>query len=72
MSGNKKMFTKLDEKFRETVKLGNDSSLKVQGKGDVKIKVNGVVQTILGVFYVPELRSNLISLGQLQERGLPF
>ncbi|CAB4284036.1 unnamed protein product [Prunus armeniaca] len=69
MSGNKKMFTKLDEKFRETVKLGNDSSLKVQGKGDVKIKVNGVVQTILDVFYMPELRSNLISLGQLQEKG---
>ncbi|XP_020417955.1 uncharacterized protein LOC109948674 [Prunus persica] len=31
MSGTKKMFTKLDEKFRENVKLGNDSSLKVQG-----------------------------------------
>ncbi|CAL9018404.1 unnamed protein product [Prunus brigantina] len=32
MSGTKKMFTKLDEKFRENVKLGNDSSLKAQGK----------------------------------------
>ncbi|CAB4308851.1 unnamed protein product [Prunus armeniaca] len=67
MSGTKKMFTKLDEKFRENVKLGNYSSLKVQGKGDVKIKVNGAVQIISGVFYVPEFRSNLINLGQLQE-----
>ncbi|CAL8152856.1 unnamed protein product [Prunus armeniaca] len=63
MSGTKKMFTKLDEKFRENVKLGNDSSLKVQGKGDVKIKVNGAVQIISGVFCVPDFRSNLISLG---------
>ncbi|CAL8119634.1 unnamed protein product [Prunus armeniaca] len=46
MSGNRKMFTKLDEKFKENVKLGNDSSLKVQGKGDVKSKVNGAIQII--------------------------
>lgn len=52
--------------FRENV---NDSSLKAQGKWDVKIEVNGVVQIISSVFYVPELRSNMISLGQLQEKG---
>lgn len=69
MSGNKKMFTKLDETLRENVKLGNDSSLTVQGKGDVRVEVNGVVHTISGVYYVPELRSNLTSLGQLQEKG---
>lgn len=39
------------------------------GKGNIKIQLNGSMQTITGVFYVPELKSNLISLGQLQEKG---
>jgi hypothetical protein len=30
---------------------------------------NNIVQTITSVFYVPDLKSNLISMGQLQERG---
>ena len=69
LSGNKELFSNLDEQFRENVNLGNDSHLRVQGKCDVRIQINGVVQIITGVFYVPELKSNLISLGQLQEKG---
>ena len=30
---------------------------------------NGFVETIFNVFYVPYLKSNLLSVGQLQEKG---
>ncbi|XP_022870912.1 uncharacterized protein LOC111390145 [Olea europaea var. sylvestris] len=53
MSGNKFLFSKLDENFRENIKLGNNAN----------------IYTITGVFYVLELKSNLISLGHLQEDG---
>ena len=40
------------------------------GKGDVKIKTkNGFVETISNVLYAPDLKSNLLSAGQLQEKG---
>ncbi|CAL2237738.1 unnamed protein product [Prunus armeniaca] len=70
MSGNKQLFAKMDESFRDNVKLGNNSSLCVMGKGNIKIEVNGVMHCITEVFYVPKLKNNLISLGQLQEKGM--
>ena len=70
MCGNKSLFYDLDETFRETVKLGNNSCMSDIGKGDIKFHMkNNTVQTITNVFYVPDLKSNLISMGQLQERG---
>nr|XP_034893821.1 uncharacterized protein LOC118033088 [Populus alba] len=56
--------------FEKTVKLGNDSSLTVQGKGNIRMEVNGCVHVITEVFYVPDLKNNLLSIGQLQEKGL--
>jgi len=70
MSGNKLWFTELDEKFRHSVKLGNNSRMAVMGKGCVKLKVAGAIQRIDEVYYIPELRNNLLSIGQLQEKGL--
>lgn len=70
MCGKKEYFSDLDESFKNSVKLGNDSSMAVLGKGNVRLQVNGVVQIITEVFYVPELKNNLLSIGQLQEKGL--
>jgi sarcosine oxidase delta subunit len=69
MTGNKNLFCDLNESFRQNVKLGNDSSMSVIGKGSVKVQMNKKMQTVDDVYYVPELKSNLISLGQLQETG---
>ncbi|PNY07765.1 putative copia-type polyprotein [Trifolium pratense] len=69
MTGNKNLFCDLNESFRQNVKLGNDSSMSVMGKGSVKLLMNKKMQNINDVYYVPELKSNLISLGQLQETG---
>lgn len=67
---DKEWFFSLEEGFNHTVKLGNDTRMSVVGKGCVKVQVNGVTQVIPEVYYVPELRNNFLSLGQLQERGL--
>ena len=38
--------------------------------GDIEIRTkNGFVETISNVLYVPDLKSNLLSAGQLQEKG---
>jgi len=70
MSGHKDFFAELDENFRKSVKLGDNSSIDVMGKGRVHLQVNNIPQVISEVFYIPDLKNNLLSIGQLQEKGL--
>jgi hypothetical protein len=70
MCGDKTLFSELDNSFTESVKLGNNSKLGVQGKGRIRFEVRGIVFVIPEVFYVPDLKNNLLSLGQLQEKGM--
>ncbi|CAM8882173.1 unnamed protein product [Rhodiola kirilowii] len=70
MSGRKELFSRLDESARAEVSFGNKSQIQVMGKGDIQIQTNdGTYVTIANVFYVPGLFWNLLSLGQLSERG---
>ncbi|GKE90248.1 retrovirus-related pol polyprotein from transposon TNT 1-94, partial [Tanacetum coccineum] len=70
MTGNKEWFLELDVSFRQNVKLGNGNRMAVVGKGNVLLQVKGHTQVISDVFYIPELKNNLLSIGQLQEKGL--
>ena len=70
MCGKKELFADFDGSFRETVKLGDNSSMDVMGKGTIRMLANGFVQIITGVFYIPGLKNNLLSIGQLAEKGL--
>lgn len=70
MCGDQAMFSELDEGFKHSVKLGNNTRMNVSGKGNVKLMIDGVNHIVTEVFYVPELKNNLFSIGQLQERGL--
>lgn len=49
---------------------GNNSKMSVMGKGNIKLEVEGVTHVMTNVFYIPELANNLLSIGQLQEKGL--
>jgi hypothetical protein len=70
MCGDKKAFFDLDESFRSTVKFGDNSTVSVMGKGKVGIQTKkNSVQTISNVLFVPNLKANLLSAGQLQEKG---
>jgi hypothetical protein len=70
MIGNKEWMHDFDENFKESVKLGNDSKMAVVGKGNVKLSIAGSVYVITDVYYIPGLSSNLLSVGQLQQRNL--
>ncbi|KAA8519314.1 hypothetical protein F0562_013570 [Nyssa sinensis] len=70
MCGNRGMFINLDESFLHSVRLGNNSRMNVVGKGNVRLLLNGVNHVVHEVYYVPDLKNNLLSIGQLQERGL--
>lgn len=52
------------------MKLGNNSSIPVMGRGNIKLEVGGVIQVVTDVFNIPKLKNNLLSIGQLQEKGL--
>lgn len=70
MFGYKVFFLELDESFHKSVKLGDNSSIDVMGKGRIHLQVNNTSQVILEVFYIPDLKNNLLSIDQLQEKGL--
>lgn len=42
----------------------------VQGKGNIRLEVEGLPQVVTDVYYVPNLTNNLLSIGQLQEKQL--
>ena len=68
MTGNKQWFTKIHEQgLCKTVKLGNDTTMTVAVKV-IPVFINGISHIITDVYYVPE--TNLLILGQLQEKGL--
>ena len=56
MCGDLAMFSELDEKFRHSVKLGNNTRMNVMGKGNMKLLLNGVNHVIADVYYILELR----------------
>jgi len=72
MCNKKEYFVDLNEKFADNVKLGNNAILVVKGKGkgNVQLQINNQIQVLTEVFYVPDLKNNLLSVGQLQEKGL--
>nr|GEX70492.1 retrovirus-related Pol polyprotein from transposon TNT 1-94 [Tanacetum cinerariifolium] len=70
MSGDRSWFITLDQSHSTTVKLRNNMVMKTAGQGNVKIRLNDVNHIVSDVYYVPELRNNLLSMGKLQERGL--
>lgn len=70
MCGDKKAFSKLDELFKTTVKFGDNSQKAVVGIGTISIQTKeNNTHTISDVFFVPDLKTKLISVGQLQEKG---
>ena len=69
MTGNKNIFAFLDDSFQSAVKIGDDKRLQVKGKGDILVQTKKGVRRITDVFYVPGLKHNLLSVGQLLQKG---
>ncbi|KAJ0456159.1 putative RNA-directed DNA polymerase [Helianthus annuus] len=69
MTGNKNLFVKLDESVKKEVRTGDDKRLEVLGCGEVSLKIKEQVRKIPSVFYVKGLKHNLLSIGQLLQKG---
>lgn len=70
MTVNKQWFMELDEEYRHSVKLGNNMKMAVMGKGSTKMQIEELKQVASDVYYIPDLKNNLLSIGQLQEKCL--
>ena len=70
MSGSQKFFCELDKSTAEFVKFGDNSRIRIEGKGAIVInQKNGEILQLSNVLYVPQLTSNILSLGRLDEEG---
>jgi len=70
MTGNRAAFSELDTGVVGTVKFGDNSGVDIQGRGTVVFQCkSGEHKALTDVYYIPKLRSNIVSIGQLDERG---
>ncbi|OMO51183.1 Integrase, catalytic core [Corchorus capsularis] len=69
MVHNKDLFRNVDLSYNSKVIIGNGEYLEVKGKGDIVVSTPRGNKVISDVLYVPEIDVNLISVGQLLERG---
>ncbi|GKA70358.1 zinc finger, CCHC-type containing protein [Tanacetum coccineum] len=70
MTGVREHFKELDEKVSGKVKFGDGSYIEIKGKGSILLECDDERQRIIShVYYIPSLKSNLLSLGQFTEIG---
>ncbi|KAK2353501.1 putative mitochondrial protein [Trifolium repens] len=70
MTGNRSILTDFDECLNTKIRLANSDSIKAEGMGNVVIqRSNGKKAVIEKVLYVPGMKCNLMSIGQLISKG---
>ena len=70
MTGNKNYFKSIDETITGKVRFCDDSRINIEGKGSILfITQTGENKLLSNVYYIPNLRSNIISLGQAMKSG---
>jgi hypothetical protein len=70
MSGCRVAFTKIDTAVLGIVRFGDDSVARSEGRGTVMFMCkNGESWSFDGVYFIPHLTTNIMSVGQLDEIG---
>lgn len=70
MTGCKLVFTELDIDVHGTVKFGDDSIVDICGHDTMLFTCQtDEHRTFTGMYYIPRLRSNIVSFGQLDENS---
>jgi len=70
MTGHKEWLGDFDENRRSKIKLADSKTLSAEGMGNILIqRKDGKIKLIKNVLYVPGMRCNLMSVGQLVEKG---
>lgn len=66
---DEELFKDLNRTINSKVKIGNGECITVKRKGIVAIESCSGTKIIINVLYVPEINQNLLSFGQLLEKG---
>lgn len=70
MTGDQRYFSEIDKLVMGKVRFGDDSRIDIKGKGTISfIDMNGEARKMNDVYFIPDLRRNIISLGQATESG---
>ena len=70
MTGSKEAFSELDDDVTGMVKFGDGSRVAIRGRDTIIFRCqNGEHRALMDVYYIPQLHSSIISIGQLDERG---
>jgi len=70
ITGNKSWFSELDDSVNRKIRFADNGIVCAAGIGKVLIhRKDGKKACITDVLYVPNMRSNLISIGQLLQKG---
>jgi len=70
MTGCRESLATLDESVRGAVRFGDGSKVEIHGIGAVTIaRKNQDHRVLMEVYYIPSLKCNIVSLGQLEEAG---
>ena len=70
MTGCKEKFLELEYDVQGSVKFGDGSNVEICGQGSVLFEgLTGEHRILTGVYYIPRLRNNIISVGKLDENG---
>jgi hypothetical protein len=63
-------FSDLDRNIQGTVRFGDGSIVKIEGMGTILFCCkNGEHRAFVGVYFIPKLTTNIISIGHLDEAG---
>ena len=70
MTDSRAALTHLNEGVRGTVRFGDGSSVEIRGLGSMVIQGRRQEHKVLtDIYYIPQLKSSIVSLGQLEEKG---
>ena len=70
ITGDRAKFRDIDSTISGKVTFGDGSTVDIQGRGSILFQgVSGDQWVLYDVYYIPKLKSNLVSLGQLTEIG---
>jgi hypothetical protein len=70
MSDEGVAFTEIDSTVHGTIQFGDGTIANFEGRGTILLKYkNGEHKVLVGVYLIPRLTANIVSLGQLEEDG---
>ena len=70
MTGDRSKFVELDTKVTGHMRFGDESKVEIKGKGMILFELkNGSHKILPNVYYIPKMKNNNLSIGQLMENG---